>query len=247
MFHYSACRGQNRSLVFVEELVKLFCSNYRQNPQITAAVHYFQKQPPEVFCKKMCSLKVCKYHRKIPVLEPVFKSCRTWSLQLFYKETPTQVFSCEICEIVQNPILNSICERLLLYLHYNSHHHFHFYHFHHHQKQAFADVLHNRCSEKFCKFHRKAPALESLFNKVADLKPATLNKRRLQHRCFYVKFAKFLRTSFLTVYLRWLLLSHCKLHFYRLRILQTIPLDCNIIPLMFQLYFVFFLAAYIFL
>ena len=46
-------------------------SNNWQNPQITAAVHYFQKQPPEVFCKKRCSWKVRKFHRKIPVLESV--------------------------------------------------------------------------------------------------------------------------------------------------------------------------------
>ena len=60
-------------------------------------------------------------------------------------------------------------------------------------------------------------------------------------------FRKFLRTSFLKEHLRWLLLYHCKLHLYRLRILLTIPLDCNIIPCLFQLNFVFFLPAYIFL
>ena len=35
------------------------------------------------------------------------------------------------------------------------------------------------------------------FNKVRDLRPATLSKRRLWHRCFPVNFAKFLRTCFL--------------------------------------------------
>ena len=45
------------------------------------------------------------------------------------------------------------------------------------------------------------------FNKVAGLRPATLLKKRLQHRCFPVKFAKFLRTPFFTEYLRWLLLN----------------------------------------
>ena len=89
--------------------------------------------------------------------------------------------------------------------------------------------------------------LESLFNKVADLKPATLNKRRLQQRCFFVKFAKFLRTSFLTEHFRLLLLYHYELHLNCLRILLTIPLDCNIIPCLFQLNFVFFLPADIFL
>ena len=33
------------------------------------------------------------------------------------------------------------------------------------QKRSFADVLQNRCSLKFGKFHSKTPLLESLFNK----------------------------------------------------------------------------------
>ena len=36
------------------------------------------------------------------------------------------------------------------------------------QKQSFADVLRNRCSWKFCKFHRKTLKSKSLFNKVAE-------------------------------------------------------------------------------
>ena len=44
-------------------------------------------------------------------------------------------------------------------------------------KQSFADVLQNRCSEKLDKFHRKIPVMESLFNKVACLRPVTLLKR----------------------------------------------------------------------
>ena len=45
VFYYKggeACRRQNCELVFVEELMKLFCSNYWQNTQITAAVYYFR-------------------------------------------------------------------------------------------------------------------------------------------------------------------------------------------------------------
>ena len=63
-------------------------------------------------------------------------------------------------------------------------------------KQPFADVLQNRCSQKFGNIHRKTTVLESLFNKVAGL----------QHRCFYVNIAKFLRTHFFIEHLRWLLL-----------------------------------------
>ena len=37
--------------------------------------------------------------------------------------------------------------------------------------------------------------------------PATLLKKRLWHRCFPVNFAKFLRTTFFTEHLWWLLLK----------------------------------------
>ena len=48
---------------------------------------------------------------------------------------------------------------------------------------------------KFCKFHRKAAVLKSLFNRVVDLKACSLIKNRLQHGCFPVEFTKFLRTT----------------------------------------------------
>ena len=43
-------------------------------------------------------------------------------------------------------------------------------------------------------------------NKVADLRPATLLKNRLWHRCFPVNFVQFLRTSFFIEYHHLLLL-----------------------------------------
>ena len=52
-------------------------------------------------------------------------------------------------------------------------------------------VLENRCLYKnFAIFTGKTPVLESNFNKVATI------KKKLRHRCFPVKFAKFLRTPF---------------------------------------------------
>ena len=39
--------------------------------------------------------------------------------------------------------------------------------------------------------------LEYLFNKVAGLSTCKFIKKRLQHRCFRVKFSKFLRTTIL--------------------------------------------------
>ena len=58
----------------------------------------------------------------------------------------------------------------------------------------------------FAKFTGKHLCKSLFFNKVAGLRPATLLKKRLWHRCFSVNFAKFLRTPFLTEHLRWLLL-----------------------------------------
>ena len=77
------------------------------------------------------------------------------------------------------PILKNICEQLLLNFHYISHHHFNYHHFHYHQKQPFADILQNRCSQTFCIFYRKRLVLESLFHKVADLRPKNSSNIRI--------------------------------------------------------------------
>ena len=47
------------------------------------------------------------------------------------------------------------------------------------------------------KFTGKHLCQSLFFNKVAGMRPATLLKKRLWHRCFPVKFAEFLRTPFL--------------------------------------------------
>ena len=59
----------------------------------------------------------------------------------------------------------------------------------------------------FRKFHRKAPVLESLFNKVAGLRACNFVKKRLQLRFFPVNFVEFLRTPFSTEHHWWLLLK----------------------------------------
>ena len=58
----------------------------------------FQKQPLTDSLQNRCSEKFCKFHRKIPVLE----SLQALGLQLYSKETPTQLFSCGICKIFKN-------------------------------------------------------------------------------------------------------------------------------------------------
>ena len=58
---------------------------------------------------------------------------------------------------------------------------------------------HLRCSMRkralrnFAKFSRKNLCQSLFFNKVTDLRPGTLFKKRLCRRCFPVNFAKFLR------------------------------------------------------
>ena len=61
-----------------------------------------------------------------------------------------------------------------------------------------------RCSYKLLKLHRETPVLGSL---LINLDALTLLKR-LQHRCFSVKFAKFLRTCILKNICERLLLVH---------------------------------------
>ena len=57
------------------------------------------------------------------------------------------------------------------------------------------------------KFIAKNLRQSFFFNKVADLRSATLLKKRFWYRCLPVNFAKFLRTPFLKEHLRWLLLD----------------------------------------
>ena len=54
-------------------------------------------------------------------------------------------------------------------------------------------------------FQWKTSVLETLFNKVAGLQARNFNKKRLQHRYFYVKFVKLLRTLILKYFCEWLL------------------------------------------
>ena len=49
--------------------------------------------------------KVLQYPQETTVLESLFKKVK--------KEAPTQIFSCEYCEIFILPVLKNICEQLL--------------------------------------------------------------------------------------------------------------------------------------
>ena len=64
------------------------------------------------------------------------------------------------------------------------------------------------------------------------LRPATLLKKRLWHRCFPVDFGKFLRAPFLIEHLRWLLLKlkwlFCRQHYRKDNIIDN---NNNITPI----------------
>ena len=76
------------------------------------------------------------------------------------------------------------------------------------KKLLYTEAVAQRCSVKKVfleisqKFTGKHLCQSFFFNKVAGLRPATLLKKRLWHRCFPVNLVEFLRTLFL----RWLLL-----------------------------------------
>ena len=68
-------------------------------------------EPPEVFRRKRCSQKFRNFCRETPVWSFFSIELQTFSaLQLYSKETPTQVFTYEISEFLGTPILNNICE-----------------------------------------------------------------------------------------------------------------------------------------
>ena len=73
------------------------------------------------------------------------------------------------------------------------------------QRQASEMFSKTDDTKNFAKFTGERLCWSLFFNKVADFQPATLFKKKLQHRCYPVNFAKFLRTSFLKENLRWLL------------------------------------------
>ena len=60
----------------------------------------YQKQPQKLFYKKGASKKFLKVHRKVPTLESFF-------FNFIKKETPTQVFSCEFCQILRTPVFRT--------------------------------------------------------------------------------------------------------------------------------------------
>ena len=94
-------------------------------------------------------------------------------------------------------------------------------------KETFIGIRRTRCttytnsqdrsSQNFAKFTGKHLRQSLFLNKAAGLRPATLFKERLRHRCFPVNFAKVLRTLIFIEHLRWLLLIRLQQAFVKRR------------------------------
>ena len=81
------------------------------------------------------------------------------------------------------------------------------------QKQP-PEVFHKKgLVRNFAKFTGKHLCQRLFFNKVTGLRPVTLLKKSLWHRCFPVNFTKFLRTAFLQNTSRRLLLNSNDINF----------------------------------
>ena len=95
----------------IEEIAKtLFDLQYGKTSE-TVVIDY-QKQSPEVFYKKAVIKICCNTHRKhlcyslflikLQTFRPATLLKRNFNTQLYQKETPTQVFSCEYFKIFRN-------------------------------------------------------------------------------------------------------------------------------------------------
>ena len=87
----------------VEKCSKYSCATATLLVKIIEKYLQCRSNCSQMFFKSRCSLKICKlckFHMKAPVLEYLFN--RLGPSQLYYKETPTQGFSYEICEIFKD-------------------------------------------------------------------------------------------------------------------------------------------------
>ena len=125
----------------------------------------------------MCSLKVRKYHRKIPVLESVFnKVAGLWACIFITKKFQHSCFPVKFAKFLRIPIMKNGCFctfiiTLIIIFTFNT----------------FTTIRSSR-SQMFCKigilknfanFTGKHLCWKSLFSKVADLKPADLKPATL--------------------------------------------------------------------
>ena len=95
------------------------------------------------------------------------------------------------------------------------------------QKQSSRGVLQKSVLRNSQNSQENTCARVSFLIKLQTLRPATLLNKRLWHRCFPANFVKFLRKTFLTEHLRWLLLS---IIFQQIFLYYFIPLGAISFP-----------------
>ena len=95
----STSKGSSSNLLQMVLLTKVWwkSGNYTEIRKPSEAYsHPFA----DVF-RNRCSWKFCNIHKKNPVLECLFKKLAS-GLQLYWKETPTQMFSWQCCEVFKH-------------------------------------------------------------------------------------------------------------------------------------------------
>ena len=186
-----------------------------------------QKQPLELFCKKLCLQKFRKFHIKTLMFKSLFnrvfriatlfKSVSNtgvfqWNLRnfwkhLFWRRSANDCFW-NLFKLLQDSLflitytsgLNCyICFRFRTIIYsFICQFSLCYYCYSYHKKQSSGDVLQKRCSYKFRKIHEKNTcAKDSFLIKLQIYRVLTLSKKRFRHRCFLVNSAKFLITLFL--------------------------------------------------
>ena len=109
-------------------------------------------------CKKGAPKYLAKFIEKHQRQSLFFNKVAGQACKFIKRETLTQVFFCEFCEIFKNT-----------YFH-----------------KAFPVAASERCSKKFHE-SMEHMIRRLFFNKITSLQPSTLSKERLWHRCFFAK------------------------------------------------------------
>ena len=169
--------------------------NTKKSDSCPWGFHYYRSSHSQIFFK----IGVLK---TFPILTGLFliKLLAFRPVILSKKETPTQMLSCEYCKIFKNSFLFHI-KLPVVPVNFNTFFKTAFL------KKPYEPTIIWKVYEhmKICRTSKLSESLthDLSFNKVAG--SATFLKERPWHRCFPVNFAKFIRATFLTKHLRWLL------------------------------------------
>ena len=92
-------RGRNDYVMFVSYYLHKFLKLQISKPK---KLCQFQKQSPEVLCKKAVLKNLAIFTGKALCWSPFLIEWHAWRAAILLKETPTQVFSCDYCKIFKS-------------------------------------------------------------------------------------------------------------------------------------------------